>query len=96
MVGVVLLATPVIAAENGAPKSQKDKLSYTIGVNVGRNMKQLPAEIDPEQFTKGFKDGLSGAKTMLSDEEMHTVMTAFQKEMEAETGRKDESRRRKK
>jgi FKBP-type peptidyl-prolyl cis-trans isomerase FklB len=81
LLGVLLLATQVMAAENAVPKSQKDKLSYTIGVNVGRNMKQLPAEIDPEQFVKGFKDGLSGTKTMLSDEEMRTVTTAFQKEL---------------
>ena len=88
LMGLVFLATPVFAAENSALKTQKDKLSYTIGVNVGRNMKQLPAEIDPEQFTKGFKDALSGAKTMLSDEEMHTVMTAFQKEMAAKQAEK--------
>ncbi|MCJ7833279.1 MAG: FKBP-type peptidyl-prolyl cis-trans isomerase, partial [Deltaproteobacteria bacterium] len=32
-------------------------------------------------FTKGFKDALSGAKPLLSEEEMRTVMTAFQKEI---------------
>lgn len=83
LLGIVLLATQVSATENAVLKTQKDKLSYTIGINVGKNMKQLPAEIDSENFLKGFKDALSGAKPVLSEEEMRTVMTAFQKEMAA-------------
>ncbi len=80
---LLLLAAPVLAAENTQLKSQKDKISYTIGTNIGRNIKQLPMELDLDIFYKGFKDAVSGGKLQLSEAEMHTVMTAFQKEMNA-------------
>jgi FKBP-type peptidyl-prolyl cis-trans isomerase FklB len=86
--GLLFFATQVTAAENSTLKTQKDKLSYTIGVNVGRNMKQLPSEIDLETFMKGFKDAFSGAKTILTNEEMQAVMVAFQKEMSAKQAEK--------
>ena len=76
-----VLAAPVLAAENTQLKSQKDKVSYAIGINVGNNLKQLPGNIDRDILLKGFKDALSGAKPMLSEEEMRTVLAAFQKEM---------------
>ncbi len=80
---LLLLAAPVLAAENTQLKSQKDKVSYAIGINVGNNLKQLPGDIDRDILLKGFKDALSGAKPMLSEEEMRTVLAAFQKEMAA-------------
>lgn len=80
---LLILAAPVLAAENTQLKSQKDKVSYSLGINVGRNIKQLPTEIDLDIFYKGFKDAVSGGKQQLSEEEMRTVMTAFQKEMNA-------------
>jgi FKBP-type peptidyl-prolyl cis-trans isomerase FklB len=81
MLAIFFLAAPVSAAENSSLKSQKDKVSYTIGVNVGNNIKQLPMEIDPDIFFKGFKDAASGGKLLLSEEEIRTVMIAFQKEL---------------
>jgi FKBP-type peptidyl-prolyl cis-trans isomerase FklB len=84
IVGVLFLMTQVVAAESVTLKSQKDKISYSIGINMGRNLKQMAVEIDPDTFAKGFKDAFAGAKTLLSDEEMQTVLTALKKEMDAE------------
>ncbi|MEW6185613.1 MAG: FKBP-type peptidyl-prolyl cis-trans isomerase [Thermodesulfobacteriota bacterium] len=78
---LLLLTAQVRAAETVQLKTQKDKVSYILGINVGNNIKQLPTEIDADLFSKGFKDAQSGAKPLLSQEEMQTVMTAFQKEM---------------
>ncbi len=87
-VGMLFLLTQVVTAENLTLKSQKDKVSYSIGINMGRNLKQLGVDIDPDTFAKGFKDSFSGAKSQLGDEEMQTVMTAFQKEMAAKQAEK--------
>jgi FKBP-type peptidyl-prolyl cis-trans isomerase len=78
---LLLLNVQAWAAETVQLKTQKDKVSYILGINVGNNVKQLPTEIDTDLFSKGVKDALSGAKPLLSQEEMQTVMTAFQKEM---------------
>jgi FKBP-type peptidyl-prolyl cis-trans isomerase FklB len=83
IISILFLAASVSAAENIQLKSQKDKVSYAIGTNIGNNVKQLPMEIDLDILFKGFKDAVSGGKLLLSEEEMRTAMTAFQKEMAA-------------
>ncbi len=81
MASVFLFAGQIWAAEGVALKTKKDKVSYAIGVNVGKGMQQESLEIDPDIFAKGLKDGMTGAKMAMPDEEMRQVMTAFQKEM---------------
>lgn len=64
-------------------KTQKEKVSYSIGLDIGRNFKQQSVDINPDLLTKGIKDALSGATPALTDDEMREVMTAFQTEMMA-------------
>ena len=78
------------AADEAAKKAQtpqpqmtaKEKLSYTLGVNTGKNIQQQAIDIDPDQFSKGMKDALSGAKPALTDEEMRQSIMALQKDMQ--------------
>jgi FKBP-type peptidyl-prolyl cis-trans isomerase FklB len=79
--GILLWAGQVLGAEDMTLKSQKDKVSYTIGIQSGNNLKQQFIDIDPDIMAKGIKDSLSGGKLLLTDQEMREVMTAFQKEM---------------
>jgi len=81
VVGVLLLAGQALGAEDKPLESQKDKVSYTIGVFSGNNLKQQSIEVDPDIMAKGLKDSLSGGKMLLTDQEMQEVMAAFQKEM---------------
>jgi FKBP-type peptidyl-prolyl cis-trans isomerase FklB len=79
--GILLLAGQALGAEDKALESQRDKVSYTIGVISGNSLKQQSLDVDPDIMVKGIKDSLSGGKTLLTDQEMREVMTAFQKEM---------------
>lgn len=70
------------------PKAAKDQVSYTIGVQFGKSLKAQNLDLDPKVLAQGIKDGLSGAKFELSDEEMQSAMMHLsedrQKEMKAE------------
>ena len=79
--GILLLAGQAFGAEDKALESQRDKVSYTIGVFSGNNLKQQSIDVDPDIMLKGIKDSLSGGKMLLTDQEMSEVMAAFQKEM---------------
>jgi FKBP-type peptidyl-prolyl cis-trans isomerase len=79
--GVILLAGQAFGAEDQLLKSKKDKISYTIGVASGNNLKQQSIDIDPDIMAKGLKDSMSGGKLLMTDEEMREVMTTFRKEM---------------
>jgi FKBP-type peptidyl-prolyl cis-trans isomerase FklB len=59
-------------------KTQKDKVSYAIGMNIGKSLHKDSVDIDPAIFARGVKDALTSAKPLLSDEEMKTVLTALQ------------------
>ena len=86
--GILLLAGQVFGAEDTTLTSQRDKVSYTIGVYSGNNLKQQSVDIDPDIMVKGIKDSLSGGKTLLTDQEMQEVMAVFQKDMTAKQAEK--------
>jgi FKBP-type peptidyl-prolyl cis-trans isomerase len=61
-------------------KTDKDKVSYAIGMNIGKSMSKNAVDIDPNILVRGMKDELAG-KSQMTDDEVKTVMTAFQGEM---------------
>ena len=83
VVGIIFLASQVSAQESQTLKSQKEKISYIIGMDIGGNFKKQSVDIDPDILTRGIKDALSGAKPQLSDQEAREVMASFEKEMRA-------------
>jgi FKBP-type peptidyl-prolyl cis-trans isomerase FklB len=80
---MLFVGTQLFAAEDAILKTDKDKISYSLGVNVGTSFKQESVDIDTDIFQKGFKDALSGSKRLLTDEEMRSIVLAVQKEVMA-------------
>ena len=80
VLGVILLASEC-TGEPKAPKTEKDKVNYGIGVSVGRNIKQQGVEVDVDMVVKGLKDELSGKKLLMSEDELRKTMTAFQQNL---------------
>ena len=64
-------------------KTQKDKASYSIGVSIGKNLKDQKVEIQTDILVKGLLDAYTGAKTQLTEKEMGDVLAQFQQEIMA-------------
>lgn len=68
-------------------KTEKDKASYALGMNVGKglgaNLKQQAVEVNQAILLRGLKDALVGSKTLLTDEEMKAALTQLQTEVRA-------------
>jgi len=62
-------------------KTQKEKASYAIGMNIGKSMHKDSVDVDTAILLRGLKDGLSGAKPLLTDDEARAAMTALQVEL---------------
>jgi FKBP-type peptidyl-prolyl cis-trans isomerase FklB len=66
-------------------KTQKDKASYAVGLNVGRNLgaqlNQQSVDFDQAILLRGMKDALAGGKTLLTDDEVKAVLTQLQTEV---------------
>ncbi len=81
---LIFLAGQTAAQEASALKDQKDKLSYSLGVEIAKNLKQLQGysvELNQDLVLQGVKDAFSGGKTLMSDEEIKETLSGFQKEM---------------
>jgi FKBP-type peptidyl-prolyl cis-trans isomerase FklB len=84
--GASSTATPktAAAAKAGAPlvlKTQKDKVSYAIGLNIGKSFRKDSVDVNSAIFARGVKDAITGAKPLLTDEELKAVLTELQAEL---------------
>ncbi len=81
IVGTMLLAALASAQESPSLKTEKDKLNYGLGVGVARNFLRQGVVVDPELVIAGMRDTLSGKKLLMTEEELQTIMSAFQKDL---------------
>src|SRR6059058_2893864 len=77
----ILLAAPAFAQQSAPLKDDKEKVSYSIGLDIGSTFKKQYMDIDTDVLMRGLKDGLSGAKPAMSEEEIKATMTAYSKTM---------------
>jgi FKBP-type peptidyl-prolyl cis-trans isomerase FklB len=69
------------AAKGPAPlalKTQKEKASYAIGMNIGKGLQRDSVDVDSSILLRGLRDGLAGRKSLLTDEEAKAAMIALQ------------------
>jgi hypothetical protein len=67
-------------------KDAKDKVSYSIGLDIGMDFpKSKRWRSIATCLLRGVKDGLSGAKPLLSPDEVRQVMMQFSKDMREKT-----------
>jgi FKBP-type peptidyl-prolyl cis-trans isomerase FklB len=78
----VALASLAPAAETEL-KDQKEKVSYSIGIDIGNTLKRQMIDVNAELLNRGIRDGLSGTKPLLTEEQIKETMSAFQKDMVA-------------
>src|ERR1700742_4481723 len=77
-----LLALPLFGQEKSTQlKDQKDKVSYSIGLQIGFNLSRQKVDISPEMLASGIKDALAG-KPQLTPDQIKEVMATFEKDME--------------
>jgi len=77
----VLVASSALAQQNTQLKDEKDKVSYSIGLDIGNTFKKQNMEINLETLAAGLRDGLSGDKPLLTEEQIKETMTAYSKTM---------------
>jgi len=77
----VLLALPLFAQDKSVDlKDPKNKVSYSIGLNIGVNMSKQKLPVNPDALSAGIRDGLAGTPKM-NDNEIRETMMGFEKDM---------------
>jgi FKBP-type peptidyl-prolyl cis-trans isomerase FklB len=73
-----LVTSTAWAADAAALKTEKDRLSYSIGASIGKNLKTESADIDVNVMIEALKANLAGDKMLLSDKEVRQIMGDYQ------------------
>ncbi len=63
--------------------TEKEKLSYTMGQQIGTGILQDKLDVDADTVALGITHSLKGEKSLLDPEEMRKVIESFQQEMQA-------------
>ena len=64
-------------------KTENDKISYSIGFSMGSRFKMDELELNLEIFQEGIKDGFTGRKQLLNEEETQEIMMGMQQKVMA-------------
>jgi FKBP-type peptidyl-prolyl cis-trans isomerase FklB len=65
-------------------ETQKDKVSYAIGLSVGTSLKKDSISISPEAFLRGVMDARAdSSQRLMNEKEVQTTMMAFQDSIKA-------------
>ncbi len=85
-----LIAVSPAAAEEKKPeekklelKTQKEKASYAIGLDMGGSLKANDIDVDAETLMRGINDALSGAKPLMTSDEIKESITALKNDLQA-------------
>jgi FKBP-type peptidyl-prolyl cis-trans isomerase FklB len=76
------LALPLFGQEKSPQlKDQKEKVSYSIGLNIGFNLGRQNVQVNPDVLAAGIKDAIAG-KPQLNTDQVKEVMATFEKDMQ--------------
>jgi FKBP-type peptidyl-prolyl cis-trans isomerase FklB len=83
MCAAIALSGAAFAADAPELTNDKEKISYSIGMDIGGNLKRGSVEVDPDLLAKGLKDSYGGGKTILTEDEARKTIADFQKTLMA-------------
>ena len=64
--------------------STKEKVSYCIGLETGRNLRHQFADMDMERLNEGFQDALSESDPKLKQDEIQSILVALRTQVETQ------------
>lgn len=71
-----------------APKEEKDKVSYSLGADIGEKLKQTESDLNADYLAQGLRDAFVG-KPVLSAEEIKSGLQTFQTNLMAKMESKE-------
>jgi FKBP-type peptidyl-prolyl cis-trans isomerase FklB len=79
--GIALICGAASAQEVPTLESQKEKVSYALGMDLGNRLRRQSVEVDPDLLAQGLRDALAGGTTLLTADEVRASLMALQTEL---------------
>lgn len=72
---------PALAAEPASQPDEMDRINYSLGYQIGGDLKQQQVEIRGQMLLQGLQDAMQGEPTLLTKDEMRDVLVALKKKV---------------
>jgi len=81
----IAFSTSAFAAPAAQPAltTEKDKVSYAIGLRMAASLEEVKGDVDPAVLSRAITTALAGGKTQMTIPEAQAVLTAFGKKVQA-------------
>lgn len=77
-----LFTSSAIAADQSSPfTTEKDKISYSIGLDIGRNFTKQGIDFDTQAFIAGLEDGRQNKISRMTEQEVRDTLTTLQNKL---------------
>lgn len=76
------IALPTFAV--AAPKTDEERIGYSLGIMVGRQLQQDVSDLDTDSFSDALKDLYEGNTPSINDEEIGEILGNLQQRLAAE------------
>lgn len=86
---IALISAAAVAQEPPPLNTQKDRVSYALGMDLGNQLRKQNIDVDPSLFGKGLNDALAGREALLTEKQVRDVIL----ELQAELKKKEAARR---
>ena len=83
VIASILLSEAAAAEQLAAPGDAKQKLSYSVGYQVGGDFRRLGLPIDAERVVQGVVDALAGSEPQMTPDEMRRTLTELNRQAAA-------------
>jgi FKBP-type peptidyl-prolyl cis-trans isomerase FklB len=84
LLGLALLPALSLAAEPAALSTEAEKVSYSVGYQVGGDFQRQGWEISPDALVQGLRDAIAKNTPRLTQEEMNLTLGNLKKKLVAE------------
>ena len=81
-VGIAGTALPAAAVDKLT--TEKEKVSYMVGMDMSRNLEPIKGEIDVDVMVQAIRDSLAGKGKLMTDQEAEQVRQAFVQKITAQ------------
>jgi FKBP-type peptidyl-prolyl cis-trans isomerase FklB len=84
--GALLLSAPGLAAEEEPLGVPTTRLSYSLGYQIGEDLKRQGTEVRPEALQRGVRDGLSGHAPGVEPQQMQQSLAGLKQRLAMDEG----------
>lgn len=86
----IMTSENAIAQEAKKPESLTERISYSYGLMISRQLKERGIEVDLDQFTRAFKTVMDGSEPALNEDEVAAAFGENQKVLDAKNATGDD------